>query len=135
MLGRRGIVFTVDAMFALAVTIPLIMTCFVIVSSTTPQIYNSKDLYMSMSDSLAVLDEDYTLRDAVTSGGLSTIQSYLNSLPSNMCANITIYSSASMPVLSARTAGCTQSNFSSVAIRHFLANTNTYYATMRGWYR
>ncbi|MFC1800639.1 hypothetical protein ACFLYT_01140, partial [Nanoarchaeota archaeon] len=87
-------------------------------------------------DSLTILEKDDSLKTAIETNTNATLQIFLNSLSTQVCANLTIFTPTQSQIISAQKAGCTQSNESSTAKRTFIANnTNIYYADMVSWYR
>ena len=136
MLKRKAFIFSLDAIFAIVIAAIMILACFFYLSKTTTNIYQEQDLYKILSDSLAVLEKDDTLKLAAETDSAATLQQFLNSLPYRYCGNITIYTSSQSAVLSAKKDGCAIKNETTVAYRNFiLSNHTTHYARFEGWYK
>jgi hypothetical protein len=136
MLRKKAFIFTLDAVFAIILATTLSIGCFFYLSQTLTNIYQNQDIYKISSDSLTILEKDGTLKNTIHTGNISYVQTYLDSLPSNICGNITIYNTASAQMNSMQKSGCTTKNISAMTFRVFTdGNNNTYYAKMEGWYR
>ncbi len=133
---RKGIIFSLDAIFAIIIAAIMILACFFYLSQTTTNLYKNQDIYKISLDSLTILEKDDTLKTAVETSSTTTMQQFLDSLPPQICSNITVYTSSSADVLSSKKAGCTAKNESTIAVRSFIANTyNIYYAKLEAWYK
>ena len=136
MLKKKAIIFSLDAIFAIIIAGIMILACFFYLSQTSTNLYKNQDIYKISLDSLTILEKDDTLKTAAETNSTTTLQSFLNSLPTQHCGNITVYTSSSTAVLSAQKTGCTAKNESTIAIRSFAANDyNIYYAKMEAWYK
>lgn len=136
MLKKKSLIFSLDALFAIVIAGIMILACFLYLSQTTTNIYQNQDIYKISLDSLAILEKDDTLKIAVETNSTTTPQLFLNSLPDQLCSNITIYTASSAAILSAQKTGCTAKNESTIAVRTFIANnSNVYYAKMEAWYK
>jgi hypothetical protein len=133
---KKGLIFSIDAMFAIAVAGMMVLACFFYLSQTTTNIHNDQDMYKISSDSLTILEKDGTLAASVATGSPVTISSFLDSLPGQLCGNATIYTSSSAALLSAQRAGCTAGEEPAIAVRSFVTGVSgVYYAKMAVWYR
>lgn len=133
---KKGIIFSLDAIFAIIIAGIMILACFFYLSKTTTNLYQNQDIYKISLDSLTILEKDDTLKTAAETSSSTTIQQFLNSLSDQFCGNITIYTSSSSAVLSAQKTGCTAKNESTIAVRSFVANDfNPHYAKLEAWYK
>jgi hypothetical protein len=133
---KKGLIFSIDAMFAIVVAGMMVLACFFYFSQTTTNIHNDQDMYKISSDSLTILEKDGTLATAAATGIPTTIYSFLDSLPDQFCGNVTIYTSSSAALLSAQKTGCTAGEESAIAVRSFvLGLSGVYSAKMVTWYR
>jgi hypothetical protein len=133
---KKSILFSLDAILAVVVAGSMIFACYFYLSKTTTNIYQNQDIYKLSLDSLAILEKDSTLKTAVETSNTTAIQQFLNSLSTQHCGNITVYTSSSTAVLSAQKTGCTAKNESTIAVRTFIANnSNIYYAKIEVWYK
>src|SRR3989338_7166250 len=90
-LGRSGFIYTLDAIFALVIAATIIIASFQYLSQTHIARFNRSDLGRLSNDALGVLERDSGL-SSVVSGSTSSVQSYLNTLPSQVCGNFTVFS-------------------------------------------
>jgi hypothetical protein len=135
MLNKKSLIFSLDAIIAVVIAGMMLLACFFYLSQTSANIYKEQNTYMVSLDSLTILEKDSTLKTAIEANSTAAIQQFLNSIPNQFCANMTIYTSASAALLSAQKTGCTQKNESAVAVRIFIANQEAYYARMESWYK
>ena len=81
------------------------------------------------------MTKDDTLKNAIESESSATITSFLNSLPSQICAKIDLKSVDQVTIQNTSKTGCTSSEERVVARRTFIANDFTvYYAEIESWY-
>ncbi|MBW2984326.1 hypothetical protein KY361_04380 [Candidatus Woesearchaeota archaeon] len=133
---KKGIIFSLDAILAVIIAGVMILACFFYLSHTSTNLYQNQDIYKISLDSLTILEKDNTLKTAVETNSTTTLQLFLDSLPAQLCGDITVYTSSSSAVLSAQKTGCTAKNESTIAVRSFVANNfNVYYARMEAWYK
>ncbi|MBS3158574.1 hypothetical protein J4206_04770 [Candidatus Woesearchaeota archaeon] len=136
-LSRKGFIYTLDAIFALVIAATIILASFQYLSQTHIARFNRSDLGRLSNDALAVLERDSGLSNVV-SGGTSSVQSYLNSLPVQMCGNLSVFSTGSSLINSIQKTGCDSADVDElvVARRVFVhSNSSTYYARLEAWYR
>ena len=136
-LGRSGFIYTLDAIFALVIAATIIIASFQYLSQTHIARFNRSDLNRLSNDALAVLERDSGLSNVV-SGSVSSVQSYLNSLPVQVCGNLTVFSTGNSVVSAVQKTGCNSAGVDElvVARRVFVhSNSSTYYAKLEAWYR
>jgi hypothetical protein len=73
---KKGLIFSIDAMFAIVVAGMMVLACFFYFSQTTTNIHNDQDMYKISSDSLTILEKDGTLATAAATGIPTTIYSF-----------------------------------------------------------
>lgn len=133
---KKGIIFSLDAIFAIIIAGIIILACFFYLSQTTTQLFTTQDLSLTAMDTLTILEKDGTFKNIVETGSTATLQLFLNALPDQQCGMITVYTSSAAAIHSAQKAGCTFKNESVIAVRGFIANNyNIYYARMEAWYK
>lgn len=133
---KKAIIFTLDAILALLISGTLIMTSLHYFSKTENIPYTQQSLYKISLDSLAVLEKDETLKTAVEENSITQIQSFLDSLPEQICSNITVYNTAQNNLLSAEKTECSSSDEKLFVRRVFVANDfGVYYAEMVSWFK
>ena len=136
-LSRKGFIYTLDAIFALVIAATIILASFQYLSQTHIARFNRSDLGRLSNDALGVLERDSGL-SSVVSGSTSSVQSYLNTLPSQVCGNLTVFSVSSTLVGSIQKTGCNSAGVDEVVVarRVFVhSNSSTYYARLEAWYR
>lgn len=136
-LYKRGFIYTLDAIFALVIAAVIILASFQYLSQTHIARFNRSDLYRLSNDVLSVLERNSGLSNVVF-GSVSNTQSYLNSLPVQVCGNLTIFSTGNSVVSAVQKTGCNSANVDDlvVARRVFVhSNSSTYYAKLEAWYR
>jgi hypothetical protein len=133
--NKKGLIFTLDAVFALVTALTLIMAAFYLISQDN-QLFNEQALELIAQDSLTVLEKDGTLAAAVESSSNITINLYQENLPEQVCSLITIKNSAGQQVMNTLSSSCsTNAKEYSVARRSFVSDQDPYYAEMTIWYK
>lgn len=132
----KGIIYTVDAIIAVAAFIAMLGMTFFFLSNAGTSSWDALSINEHMSDSIAVLDLSGALGRLVDTGSAAELSSYLNDfLPARVCANITVLDSSGAALYNIAKAGCTQAYESSMAYRAFAHNSNAYYSRISGWYK
>ncbi len=135
--NKKGFIYTLDAIFALVIAAIIIFASFQYLSQTHIARFNRSDLFRLSNDALAVMERNSGLSNVI-SGSMSSVQSYLNSLPAQVCGNLTVLSTSSMLIGNAVKSGCDNAGVDElvVARRVFVhSNSSTYYARLEAWYR
>lgn len=135
--NRKGFIYTLDAIFALMIAAIIIFASFQYLSQTHIARFNRSDLYRLSNDALAVMERNSGLSNVV-SGSTSSAQNYVNSLPAQVCGNLTVLSTGNSLIGNAVKSGCDSANVDElvVARRIFVhSNSSTYYAKLEAWYR
>ncbi|HIH42785.1 TPA: hypothetical protein HA246_04010 [Candidatus Woesearchaeota archaeon] len=136
-LDRSGFIYTLDAIFALVIAATIIIASFQYLSQTHIARFNRSDLGRLSNDALSVLERDSGLSNVV-SGSTSNVQSYLNTLPMQMCGNLSVFSVSNTLVGSIQKTGCDSASVDEIVVarRVFVhSNSSTYYARLEAWYR
>lgn len=134
---KKGIIFTLDALIALLfLTSALTITFFYLKQMAHEANEAVPDVYSTVAmDAMTVLEKSYGLANSLNGG--DDIERFIDSLPSNLCANITVYSAENSIMFSREKSGCTAEQESArniyVAWRVFIVNHSFYYAGFRGW--
>ena len=66
MLSKKGIIFSLDAIFAVIIAGIIILACFFYLSQTSTNLYQNQDIYKLSLDSLTILEKDNTLNEKAT---------------------------------------------------------------------
>lgn len=133
---KKAIIFTLDAILALLIAATLIISSLYYLSKTENIPYTEQGLYKISLDILTVLEKDGTLKTAVEESSATEIQGFLDSLPVQICANITIYNTAQDNLLSVKKTACDSSEEKLFSRRVFIANSfSVYYAEMVSWFK
>jgi hypothetical protein len=131
---KKGMFFTIDALFALLLAFTFFIYITYYFSGYSNSAYKQMDLSVASTDALAVLEKTSTLDSAVRALSNTQIQTYLNALPTQFCANITLYNSANLKLLSALKSGCTAAEENAIVRRVFVSHQDPYLAVMESWY-
>lgn len=135
--NRKGFIYTLDAIFALVIAATIIIASFQYLSQTHIARFNRSDLYRLSNDALTVLERNSGLSNVI-SGSTSSVQNYLNSLPTQVCGNLSVFSTSNSLISSIQKTGCNSANVDDlvVARRVFVhSNSSTYHARLEAWYR
>jgi len=133
----RGYIFTLDAILAALAALVMITAIYFFVSGTQSADWSKVNLNSQILDSLAVLELNDDLKNAVLAGSNTTLNTFLNSMfPEPACGYIQLRNSTdSLHVHSLKT-GCSRTGRDEVFIarRTFIVGEDIYYAMMEGWY-
>ncbi len=132
MQNKRALIFTIDGIIALILTALIIVSTLFFIQDTNPQ-FNNINLQRVSMDSLSILEKDNTLKNAVLSNSNSTINLFLNSLPTPYCGSISILNSSLNTLISSTKNNCTVSD-EKVIIRRIFTTPNIHIAQMVMWY-
>ncbi len=132
-MNRKSIFFTIDSLFALllAASFFVYLNYYIETSQTTAQV----DLVTMSNDALAVLEKSGALSQSVHAMNTSLLQSYLDAMPVQICANIRVYNRAGVNLLNAAKTGCTSDEELVIMRRVFIDRVELYLAKMEAWYR
>ncbi|MBI4158881.1 hypothetical protein HY500_01330 [Candidatus Woesearchaeota archaeon] len=128
---NKGIVFSLDAMIALLLAV--IITTFIYVSiEQSSSNYDELFLHKSAVDVLTVLREDRSLEVFNN----ASVYSFLDSLPVQFCANLTVYDFNDRIVYNALKSKCTtEGKIVGTSRRVFIVNsTSVYLGEVKMWY-
>ncbi len=127
-MDKKAILFTLDALFALILAFSFFVYFSFYFSDVENILYSNIDLLEKSNDVLAVLEKSNNLVDS------TQIQTYLDALPAQICANITVYNSGNIMQLSELKSGCTPTEENTITRRVFISEYNPYLAVMEAWY-
>jgi hypothetical protein len=132
--NKKGIIFTVDALIALGAAMLIITSVYgALTGADIP--HNVEKLTKITQDSLAILEKDETLKKATETITNTTLITYLNSLPSQLCAHISIHQTDGIEIIAASKTNCELGSTIATARRAFIVqDITTNYAFMRSSY-
>lgn len=133
---NRGIIFTLDSILALTLALSMITASLFYLGKTDDSSFDEQGLRQLSLDSLAVLEKSGTLLLAMTTSQES-LESFVDALPQQVCANITLFDAESIAQHSVQKKDCQEQETTtkkSVTRRVFIVNHEVYYAEMRAWY-
>ena len=137
---EKGFIITVDSFLSITLVALLIVLAFGYISLIKLESWNSIDLKNSVSDLSILLDKTDSVDNALLSYSTEGISSVLNSTPSNICFESTVFDSDSIVILHAIKTGCTKNSaqvFS--AERLIVLNDNGsisfYISRVEGWFK
>jgi len=132
---KRGLLFTMESMLALIITLVIVLSAVFALKSINMNAWRDTNLNELGMDYLTLLENDGTLRQAVISSDGTQIKSFLNVfVRKNICAKIKLYDETNSLLLVEAKTGCLHSNTLEVTKRSFVANGDMYYAVFEGWY-
>lgn len=132
-MNKKALFFTLDSLFAILLAASFFVYLNYYYAETSPAV-TPVDLITMSNDALAVLEKSDALSQSVRLMTPSLLQAYLNAMPVQVCANISIYSHAGINLLNAARAGCTSGGELSIARRVFIYHSEPYLAKMEAWY-
>jgi|SRR3989338_4744840 len=127
-MNKKAVIFTIDAVLAIIIAGIMLSAAYFYISYEYGSGDGQQNLHKISLDVLSALEKDGALQNSVNTGSASSISTFLNALPLQICSNITIYDNSSRIKLSAQKQGCniTQPVFSR---RVFVSgNFSAYYA-------
>jgi len=134
-LKKKGVFFTLDAVFAIIATLTIILIVLFYMSQVGKIPYNKQSLSKLNQDTLTVLEKDYTLRSAIRDNSNSTINLFLNSLPSQICARVELRDENKTTLQFTAKQDCNSTEEPVVARRAFVGyDYSVYYAKMESWH-
>jgi len=134
-LRRKGLVLTLDAVFALIAATTIITATLYYTGELSKVPYNKQALSKMSQDSLTILEKDGILVDAIETGSSTTLAEFLNSTPNQVCARIDLKLINTSLIENATKTNCNLSAEPVISRRSFIANNFTvYYARMESWY-
>lgn len=128
--NKKAILFTLDALFALLLSLSFFIYVSFYFFPSQDTTYANYDLLQIAGDSLAVLEKTKELSKLSTIG----LQTYVDALPSQYCANITIYDSADVNQLSVKRNNCNSAEQNAISRRIFISGNMPYLAAIEVWY-
>ena len=129
---KTGALFTIDAILALLAVISVVISAFVMLHNG--EYRNLGDEAVMSYDTLSVLEETMALHSMAELNDTSSVSLFLDALPSQICAKLTILTQSNVSVASVKKSGCTGSDEFSVGRDVFItADKSIYYAEMKIW--
>jgi hypothetical protein len=132
-MNKKGFFYTLDAILAIVLLMSFVTAVFFFMEkSNNLQTIDSSILNINY-DSLAILEKDNTLEN----NDLDRIDSFLNNLPKQICANITFYDSNSVNLNSTQRDDCelVEEKEVTVARRSVVRDDIIVIAEMRSWFK
>lgn len=133
-IGKKAVVITLESIFALIVTGVILTAIFSYMGRISMDQYNKQALNRIGQDSLTILEKDGLLKEAIETGSLTNIESFLQSLPPPLCERIYLKDSSKNTINSTSKVGCITPRKSAFERRSFVANFTPYYAEVEVWH-
>jgi hypothetical protein len=132
-MGKKAVIFTLDAILALLIAGSMITASFFYLSQENIQ-FTRQSLYKMALDLFAILEMDGSLADYASTGSNSSIINFISTLPSQLCINLTLYNNDSAFMHSTQKSNCniTQPVVSRGVFVHY--NLSAYYAELKMGY-
>ena len=134
MKNKKAIIFTLDSTIAIIMTLSLIIASLFYLSQSTVSSEN-ENLYRITVDSLAILEKDNVLKLAASTNTTTPLQTFLDTLPYNICSRLEIFTKDNTKLLTAVKRDCTYSEDYLVSRRVFIVQGNIFIAKMEAWYK
>jgi hypothetical protein len=132
---KKGVVLTLDAIFALIVAVLMILWTLQYLANITTPAYNKQALSRLGQDALTVMEKENILRDAMETGSISHIIHFFNSTPEQICHNLTIKYLGQTTMLAVTKIGCDTNTEPVIARRAFISyDRQIYFAELQSWY-
>jgi len=135
---KKGFIFSLDAIIAVLIAL-LMITSILFYLSQNSHSPNRENLNNIALDSLVLLEKSGALSATVISLDPSALDSYLGTLPYNICARIELFESRAdgslSKTLSHYRAGCSLPSSYIISRRVFIASRITYLAELEVWQR
>jgi hypothetical protein len=134
-IGKKGFGFTLDAMFALFITLIFISAAVYYLDPVSDSLYTRMYLNQLTQDSLSILEDSYALSNAVTSNSNTTLNEFQTELDRNICSTIYLYDQANTLKLTSVRTGCGTNSNLIVSRRSFMVGYKIHFARMEAWIR
>ena len=105
-MNKKAVIFTIDAVLAIIIAGIMLSAAYFYISYEYEAEDRQQNLQKTSLDILSALEKDGTLQNSVDTGSASSISTFLNVLPSQICSNITVYDNNSIIKLSTQKQGC-----------------------------
>lgn len=128
---KKAILFTLDAMFALVFSLVIISASVYFVLQPNLEVTNSEKVRLISYSALAVMEKQAMLERAIVNSDNSQIQSFIDSFPLNVCAEVTFRDSRAIITSQVFKQSCTIGEEYFITRRIFIANNDIYYADLR----
>jgi hypothetical protein len=135
---KKGFIFSLDAIIAVLIALFMITSIIFYISQNSHS-KNRENLNNIALDSLVLLEKNGALSATAISLDPSALDSYLGTLPDNICAKIDLFESQAggglHKTISHYRAGCPSSASYIISRRVFIASGSTYLAELEVWHR
>jgi len=139
---NKGFVISFDAVVAILLLTALLITATAYLATAEFKSASSISLKQTAMDSLAVLEKSDKLEKAIETDKSSEIRAFLNRLPYNICADLTVYSENDLDnhLFLVLRPGCKKNFEESTTVWRSIAvesngNPEFYLAELKTWYR
>lgn len=129
-MNKKGLIFSLDALFSLLIIGVAVLFVIININQTNVSA-DSQFLHKSAIDILSVLREDSSLEILDN----TSINSFFDSLPGQLCVNLTVYDSDSLILYNNLKSGCNSTGSTTgISRRVFLANSSVNMGELEVWY-
>jgi len=130
----KGILFTVDAIFAIVICLTIILSSFFFLSQTQKIRYSDTALDTLNTDMIVVLTLDGTLERGIQEKSSTGIKVALDTLPVQACMRIIVKFKNESVLLDETKTGCTGNEYSKKKQGTFALNGEIYLTQAISWY-
>jgi len=132
---KRGIIFSIDAILSIMITITLISASFFYMSQIHTIKWSQPNYFLTSLDTINVLRIDGTLENAINTLSGEKIQEFMNyTYDNNMCGSMNISDSSENTLISVNKTGCTSYEEVYVYRGTIVNNKKIYLITLKLWY-
>jgi len=135
--GKKAVIFSIDAILALVVTITLISASFFYLSQIQVIQWSQPNYFLTALDTLNILRSDGTLRASIKPpANGSSISTFMNAMyEDNICGSMTVQTRNGTLLYEANKTNCTHYNEVYVYRSSIVVDRNIHNITLKLWYQ
>ena len=140
-MNENGFIITIDSFLGITLLFVLLVMAYFFFSQVSLDAWNNIDLRNSVNDEATVLTKTFIFENAINQSSSEVISMAINTMPPNLCLEVTIMNSIDYsPLLHATKSSCVKSNKDVVAVNRNVSvrndsRVNFYIAKVEGWYK
>lgn len=140
LLKEKGFVITIDSFLSITLVAIFVILAFGYISLIKLESWDSIDLKNSSSDVISILDKTNAFENALLSYSTEGIFSIINSTPSNICFESTVFDNESNIVLHLIKTGCTKNSTHVFSVERSIVlnksgTVSFFIARIEGWFK
>ena len=135
-MNKKGIILTLDSIFALLITAILLSVILFNLQSLSLDKWTDNRLMENSMSHLIVLEQTGLLKEVIETSFTENIITYFNTYSQlNICAKLLFYDASSNLIYTEIKTGCFDSQKNAITKRSFIVGQDFYYVELQGWYR